>query len=170
MGKVQNAFGCGAPGTVTRSVDNIVISLRNASDGDIPFGAPVFLAGNGAVPFDISDPQDFAAFLGFAVRVADKTPDVYPRGQFNTASSGGETGAWHAGDVMEVLVRGSAAVAVNASGTTGGALYIRKSDGMLTADAGSAGTTVALENVRIRGPRDSFSGCCEAVINKRNML
>ena len=42
--------------------------------------------------------------------------------------------------------------------------------GVLTADAGSAGTTVALENVRIRGPRDSFSGCCEAVINKRNML
>lgn len=170
MGKVQNAFGYGTPGTVTRSVDNIVISVRNASDRDIPFGAPVFLSGNGAMPFDVSDPQDFTAFLGFAVRVADKTPDVYPRGQFNTGASDGETGTWHAGDVMEVLVRGSLSVAVNASGATGGTLYIRKSDGMLTAEAGAAGTTVVLENVRIRGPRNSWSDCCEATVNKRNIL
>ena len=43
MGKVQNIFGYGSPGTVTRSADNIIISVRNASDRDVPFGAPVFI-------------------------------------------------------------------------------------------------------------------------------
>ena len=51
MGKVQEFFGNGCPGAVSRSVDEIVISLRNASETEIPFGAPVFLAANGAVPF-----------------------------------------------------------------------------------------------------------------------
>ena len=111
MGKVLNAFGNGSPGAVTRSVDEIVISVRNASEGDIPFGTPVFLAEGGAVPFSLDAPQDFASFLGFAVRVADKTPDIYPAGQFNDPPEG----AWHAGDVMEVLVRGGIAVRTAAS-------------------------------------------------------
>ena len=88
MGKVLQHFGNGRPGAVSRSVDEIVISVKNASEEAIPFGAPVFMTGNGAVPFDISDPQDFTDFLGFAVRVADKTPDVYPQGQFNDPPEG----------------------------------------------------------------------------------
>ena len=170
MGKVLDAFGYGYPGTVTRSVDDIVISVRNASGVDIPFGAPVFMTENGAVPFDLESPQEFASFLGFAVRVADKTPDAYPRGQFNDPDSAGETGAWHANDLMEVLVRGSVALATTVSGGRGGKLYIRKSDGKLTATAGSSGSTVLLENVRIRNPRAGWSGCCEAVVNRRNIL
>jgi len=55
-----------------------VISIRNASDKDIAFGAPVFLGDDGAEPFSTANPQDFTTFLGFAVRVADKTPDTYP--------------------------------------------------------------------------------------------
>ena len=35
MGKVINHFLNGCPGAVTRSVDDIVISIRNASGGDI---------------------------------------------------------------------------------------------------------------------------------------
>ena len=170
MGKVLDAFGYGYPGTVTRSVDDIVISVRNASGVDIPFGAPVFMSENGAVPFDLESPQEFASFLGFAVRVADKTPDAYPRGQFNDPDSAGETGAWHANDLMEVLVRGSVALATTVSGGRGGKLYIRKSDGKLTATAGSSGSTVLLENVRIRNPRTGWSGCCEAVVNRRNII
>ena len=166
MGKVQNAFGYGSPGAITRSADDIVISVRNASDREIPFGAPVFLADSGAVPFNVSSPQDFETFLGFAVRVADKTPDSYPRGQFSEAPAG----AWQAGDVMEVLVRGSIALAINQSGTKGGWIYIRKSDGRLTASAGASGTTVQLENVRIRNPKNDLSSCCEATVNKRNIL
>ena len=170
MGKVLSAFGYGTPGTVTRSVDEIVISVRNASDSDVEFGAPVFMTENGAVPFNTDSPQEFADFLGFAVRVADKTPDANPQGQFNTAASAGETGAWHAGDVMEVLVRGSIALSSTVSGSRGGKLYIRKSDGRLTASAGSAGSTILLENVRVRNPRNGYSTCCEAIVNKRNIL
>lgn len=170
MGKVLEAFGYGYPGAVTRSVDDIIISVRNASGDDIPFGAPVFMTENGAVPFDPESPQEFASFLGFAVRVADKTPDAYPQGQFNDPDSAGETGAWKAGDLMEVLVRGSVALVSTVSGAPGGKLYIRKSDGKLTATAGAAGSTVLLENVRIRNPRNGWSGCCEAVVNRRNVL
>ena len=170
MGKVQYTFGYGVPGAVTRSVDNIVIAVKNASNKDIGFGDPVFMTDNGAVPFDIADPQEFTAFLGFAVRVADKTPDAYPQGQNNTGSSAGETGVWHAGDVMEVLVRGSIALPTNVSGVRGGKLYIRKSDGKLTGTAGASGSTVLLENCRIRAPRNASTDCCEAIVNKRNIL
>ena len=78
MGKVQAVFGNGSPGAITRSVDDIVISVKNAGEGEIAFGTPVFLASGGAVPFDTDSPQDFSSFLGFAVRIADKTPDTYP--------------------------------------------------------------------------------------------
>ena len=94
MGKVLNVFGYGSPGAITRSVDDIVISVRNASGSDIAFGDPVFMTENGAVPFSTDNPQEFADFLGFAVRVADKTPDTYPQGQFNTAASAGEASRW----------------------------------------------------------------------------
>ena len=93
MGKVLESFGYGVAGTPTRSIDEIIISVRNASGGDIPFGAPVFMTENGAVPFDLTTPQEFAAFLGFAVCVPDKTPKEYPTGQFNNQDSDGEIGA-----------------------------------------------------------------------------
>ena len=166
MGKVQEVFGNGSPGAVSRSVDEIVISVKNVSDAEIPFGAPVFLSGSGAAPFSVSDPQDFAAFLGFAVRVADKTPDVYPSGQFEDPPEG----AWKAGDVMEVLVRGGITVKTATNGARGGKVYLRKSDGQLTAEAGEAGTTVQLENVRIRNPRNTSGPCCEVIVNRRNII
>ena len=153
MGKVQSIFDCGRPGAVSRSVDEIVISVRNASETEIPFGAP-------------AEPQDFGSFLGFAVRVADKTPDTYPAGQFSDP----QEGAWHPGDVMEVLVRGGIAVRTAASGVRGGKVYLRKSDGQLTADPGEEGTTVLLENVRIRNPRLNPAACGEVIVNKRNLI
>jgi len=165
MGKVQARFGNGFAGAVSRSIDDIIISVRNAGSVDIPFGTPVFMTSDGAVPFDISDPQEFASFLGFAVRVADKTPDEYPSGQFGTPPQG----VWHPGDVMEVLVRGSIAVASAASGTQGGKVYVRKSDGKITATAGSSGSTVELENVRIKRPRDASGSCAEVVVLNRNI-
>ena len=166
MGKVQNAFGNGSPGAVTRSVDEIVIAVRNAGEEDIPFGAPVFLAAGGAAPFDPAAPQDFSAFLGFAVRVADKTPDTYPSGQFGDPPEG----AWKPGDVMEVLVRGGIGIRMTSSGSKGGSVWIRKADGKLTSNAGESGTTVLLENVRIRQPRNAASECCEVIVNRRNII
>ena len=170
MGKVLQFFGNGQPGSVSRSKDDIIISIKNASDKDIVFGAPVFLGDDGAEPFSTANPQDFTTFLGFAVRVDDKTPDTYPTGQFNEGGAEGQVGKWKAGDVMEVLVRGSVAIALSATGSPGGNVYIRKSDGKLTASAGASGSSVLLENVRIRRPRDSYSPSCEAVVNKRNIL
>ena len=165
MGKVQANFGNGYSGTVSRSIDDIIISIRNAGSADIPFGAPVFMSSEGAVPFDIATPQDFTSFLGFAVRVADKTPDEYPSGQFGTQPQG----VWHPGDVMEVLVRGSIAVAGVTTGVRGGNVYVRKSDGKITTSAGSSGTTVLLENVRVKHPRDYSSGSLEVVVLNRNI-
>ncbi len=172
MGKVQQIFSHGQPGSVSRSIDDIIISIKNASDSDIPFGAPVFLEGygDGAAPFSTENPQDFSTFLGFAVRVADKTPDAYPQGQFNDGTGEGEVGKWKAGDLMEVLVRGSIAIPLSATGSPGGHVYIRKSDGKLTASAGASGSSVLLENVRIRRSRNAYSACCEAVVKERNIL
>ena len=167
MGKVQEAFSNGWPGAISRSVDDIVISLKNVSESDIPFGAPVFLSSGGAVPFNLTMPQEFAAFLGFAVRVADKTPETYPSGQFN---DGNQAGVWKPGDVMEILVRGGISVTAAANGTRGGKVYIRKSDGKLTPEAGSSGTTVLLENVRIRNPRNAYTNCFEVIVNERNII
>ena len=166
MGKVQETFGIGSPGAVSRSVDEVVISVKNASEAEIPFGAPVFLSGSGAAPFSVSAPQDFSSFLGFAVRVADKTPDVYPSGQFGENPEG----AWQPGDVVEVLVRGGIAVKTGATGPPGGKIDIRKSDGKLTPEAGESGTTVLLENVRIRNPRNAYGPCCEVIVNERNVI
>ena len=166
MGKVQNNFGYGTVGTPTRSEDTIIISIRNASDGDIPYGAPVFITDYGAEPFSIVTPQDFSTFLGFTINPKAKTPDTYPQGQFNDP----QQGAWHPGDVMEVLVRGSIALATSVSGAAGGKLYIRKTDGKLVTSVGASGTTLLLENVRIRNPRTGWTSCCEAIVNKRNVL
>ncbi len=165
MGKVINHFLNGYPGAVTRSVDDIIISVKNAGETDIPFGAPVFNSARGAVPFNTTTPQDFSTFLGFAVRVADKTPDTYPDGLFASAPEG----AWKPGDVMEVLVRGSIALALLTAGTPGGSVYVRKSDGKLSPSAGSEGSTVLLENVHIRRPRGAGDQCCEAVVTTRNV-
>ncbi len=168
MGRVLDRFTNGAPGSVSRSVDDIIISVRNASETDVPFGTPVFLGSGGAEPFDVSDPQEFSAFLGFAVRVADKTPDEYPRTQNPQPFS--QAGAWHPGDVMEVLVRGSVIVKMATSPLVGDRVYLRKTDGQLTVNPGTGGTTVLLENVRVRNSRDTLYGATEVVVTERNAL
>ena len=166
MGKVQKGFGKGSPGAVSRSVDDIVISVKNAGNTDIPFGAPVFMGSGGAVSFSTANPQEFRDFLGFAVRVADKTPETYPRDQ----SGENQAGVWRAGDVMEVLVRGGIAVSLVASGNNGGAVYIRKSNGALTGDPGTEGTTMLLENVRIRNKAAEGETISEVTVNARNNI
>ncbi len=165
MGKVLEEFYNGRPGAVSRSIDDIIISVKNAGEYDIPFGAPVFMTPDGAVPFDIENPQEFFTFMGFAVRIPDKTPDQYVTGQFNDPPEG----AWHPGDVIEVLVRGSMCVQLESIGSLGSPVYVRKADGKLTTSMGTSNSTVLLENVRIKKPRDT-SGCAEIVVNKRNAV
>ena len=171
MGKVLSAFENGWPGAISRSVDDIVVSLKNASEADIPFGAPVFLNadGSGVVPFETGGSQTFEKFVGFAVRAADKTPDVYPVQQDMQRRAGNQAGAWHAGDVIEVLVRGSIAVTTNTGFSKGGKVYIRKSDGKIVASAGSEGTTLLLENCRVRNACATQNTCSEILVTVRNV-
>ena len=170
MGKVQKLFNNGCPGTVSRSIDDIIISVKNAASDAVAYGTPVFMTADGAVPFSISVPQDFSSFLGFAVRAADKSPEAYPSGQFNSGSEAGQEGSWKPGDVMEVLVRGGVVVKMSASGARGGKVYIRKTDGRLTTNAGEANSTVLLENVRVKNPRTADRDSCEVIVNERNLI
>ena len=160
MGKVIRSFRNGYPGAVSRSADDIIISMRNASGAKISFGAPVFLAAgeNACCGFD-ADVSAPAAFLGFAVRVADKTPDTY----------GSSEGAFLPGDPVDILVRGSTVLAFEGAAAVGNSVYIRKSDGRIVTSAGSEGTTVQLPNVAVRTPRDS-GRCAEVTLAKRNLL
>ena len=98
MGKVLSTFDIGWPGAISRSVDDIVVSMKNGGTAAIPFGAPVFQASgeNACVPFN-SSTSTGTNFVGFAVRVPDKTPDTY----------GSNEGKFNANDPVDVLVRGS---------------------------------------------------------------
>ena len=167
MGKVQEAFGIGSPGAVSRSVDEVVISVKNASEAEIPFGAPVFLKTDGSAEgFDLEYPQEFDLFLGFACRVPDKTPDtvVTQQNQDNPLA------VWRPNETMEVLVRGAVTVPMAVSANRGSEIYLRKADGKLVASPGATGSTIELTNVKLRNARDTVSGCAEVIVNKRNII
>lgn len=167
MGKVLETFMNGFPGTPSRTADEIIITMQNGSEHDALPGAPIFLKTDGtAEPYDIDYPQEFEQFLGFAVRVPDKTPDTAVTSQ-NQANP---LAVWRPDETMEILVRGAITVPMAVSANRGSAVYLRKSDGKLLSSPGSAGTTMLLENVRLRNPRDSDSGCAEVIVNKRNIL
>ena len=172
MGKVLSTFDKGWPGAISRSVDDIVISLKNVDENPIPFGAPVFLTdtGDGVVNFIPNGSQTFDRFVGFAVRAPEKTPDTYPTGQDMTIGQGSQAADWKPGDIVEILVRGSIVVRAFAGFRVGGKVYIRKSDGTLVSNPGSEGTTVWLENVRMKQPQRGSGNTSEVVVTERNLL
>ena len=96
MGKILPTFDLGWPGAISRSVDDIVVSLKNAGSDPIPFGKPVFLTddGSGVVAFINNGSQTFERFVGFAVRSASKTPDTYPSSQDMSVITGDQAGQW----------------------------------------------------------------------------
>ena len=160
MGKVLRKFINGYPGAVSRSVDNIIISVRNAADTAIPFGTPVFLVpGDRACRLFETDVTSPETFLGVAVRAADKTPETY----------GSNQAAYEAGDPVDVLVRGSTVLVMESSAAPGSGVYIRKADGKVVASAGAEGTTVQLLGVTVRTARDS-ARCSEVVLTRRNIM
>ena len=74
MGKVLKEFERGWAGQVSRSKDDVIISLRNAANAPIPFGAPVFMKpGDAGVKLFNAAQHTAANFVGFAVRIPDKT-------------------------------------------------------------------------------------------------
>ena len=169
MGKVLGHFENGFAGAASRSIDNIIVALKNASDGEIPFGAPVFLKASsaGVVNFTAGTTTS-EQFAGFAVRVPDKTPDAYPDAL--GAGTASDRGAFRPGDPVDVLVRGSVIVPIaTTSARIGDKVYVRLSDGKLVTAAGDSGTTAELPGVTVRGARDS-GGCCEVTVTKRNLI
>ena len=160
MGKVLSTFTNGYIGAVSRSIDNIIVAMKNASGGALPFGAPVFQkAGeNSCLAFDAST-STADIFLGFTVRVPDKTPDVY----------GSNEGSFAADDIAEVLVRGSTVLQFGGAVTPGSSVYIRKADGVLVTSAGESGTTIQLPNVTVRTVSDA-NNRAEVVLTKRNVM
>ncbi len=161
MGKVLSRFQNGFPGAVSRSADTVIISARNASGAEIPFGAPVFqVSGENACRVFSADTSTPETFLGFAVRAADKTPDTY----------GSNLASYAPGDPVDVLVRGSAVIAMEtAAAAPGDKVYVRKADGKTVAAAGAEGTTINLPGVTVRTVRDE-NKCAEVVLTRRNLL
>ena len=175
MGKVLPTFDLGWPGAISRSVDDIVVSLKNAGNTPIRFGAPVFLDASGAgvsafvTGMNPGETRTFEQFVGFAVRDPGKTPDTYPQGQDMQTDTGYQEGQWNPGEVVEVLVRGSISLRAIAGFQPGGKVYIRKLDGSLVAGAGAEGTTLLLQNVRCKNPQQGNGTCSEFVVTNRNV-
>ena len=159
MGKVLKNYANGYPGAISRSIDDIVVSKRNASGANLPFGAAVFAVSGENACRGFTNDAVSAGFLGFAVRSASKTPDTY-----------GSNAAFYApNDPVDVLVRGSVVLEFANNASPGGSVYIRKSDGKYVTSAGAEGSTVLLPNVTVRTLRDSAQRA-EVVVTKRNLL
>jgi hypothetical protein len=164
MGKVIGDFTNGWPGAVSRSIDNVIIAMKNGTSGHIPFGVPVFFyLGDVACckSFDSQNAASFSAdgFLGFTVRSGIKTPEEY----------GSNEAVFTLKDPVEILVRGSMTVFFEDGADPGSKVYIRKSDGVLVTEAGTSGSTLELPNVRVRTASDD-GGFAEIVILKRNLM
>ena len=162
MGKVLSRFINGWPGTVSRQKDDVIVSLKNVGAGSIKPGDPVFLKNSvtpGGVQGFIAGTTTENDFVGFAVRVPDKTPETWNSDQQE----------WKAGDVLDVLVRGSIVVPFGTSSPKiGNPVYIRKSDSVLVSAAGSEGTTVPVPDTYVRTARDSACNV-EIVVTKRHI-
>ena len=160
MGKVLKLFGNGYAGSISRSVDNVVISLRNSSDAAIPFGTPVFLAANekSCHPYTNGDTVD--NFLGFAVRNADKTPDTY----------GSNQAAYQPNAPVDILVRGTIVLHFTGAVPPNSSVYLMKADGTIKAVApATASDALELPNCHVNTPRDSGANA-EVILAKRNLM
>ena len=170
MGKVLEKFINGPAGTVSRENDYVIVNLRNTGATDIAFGAPVFLNGTtGGVRNYDSSTDTFDKFVGFAVRVPDKTPETM--GTIGSASpwAAAQAGVWKSGDLVSVLVRGNIVVNAAAGTSLGQPVYIRKNDGAITTNPGADNTTLALTKVFVRTPRDANSRM-EITVTARNIV
>ena len=138
--------------------------IKNIGAAAIGFGAPVFL-NNSVTPAGvrgfISGTTTENEFVGFAVRVPDKIPEVWGNGH--------DAGEYKAGELVDILVRGATVVPCGTSlAKIGQQLYVRKSDSVLVTSAGAEGSTVPLPDTYVRAPRDSASNV-EIVVTKRHI-
>lgn len=153
-GKVLNFATNGYPGTISRSIDDVVESFANVEASDpIAFGAVVALdaTNNGVVNVD----ADHLNIIGIAVRVA-KTNNTY----------GQDDAKYNAKDMVDVIKRGTVVVAVsNGSPAAGGTVHVVKATGAIRASADSS-NTVEMTGWKFKGAKDA-NGNAEIVLTER---
>ena len=164
MGKVISVFQNGYPGTVSRQKDDVIKSFKNASEEDIPFGVPVFLKANDDGVEMFGENTVDTRFVGFSVRIADKTPNTYSNSSFTT-----EPAVYNVGDPVDVLVRGSMIVAIEGTARVGAPVYLNADTGKLITTPGAQDIAIRLTNVTVSRPKDA-TGNAEIVITKRNLV
>ena len=76
MGKVLNGFMNGYAGAISRSVDDVVVSLPVGSYNGIDFGKPVVFNSQKTAVVAFTSTSTAADIVGIAVRSAVKTPDL----------------------------------------------------------------------------------------------
>ena len=167
MGQVVSAFTPGWPGSISRSIDDIVVSMPNReSENDIAFGAPVWLSSDGKGVRNWVSGDTMDGFVGFAVRVPSKTPGVYPEGSNQYA---GSRGSWHPGDPVDVLVRGCIVVQALGAPRQGAQAYLDATSGRVTSAAGSNPANLTLTGCRFRKEVTS-GGTAELVLTARTTI
>jgi hypothetical protein len=165
MGKVIGVFQNGYPGTVSRQKDDVIKSFKNSGGAEIPFGVPVYLNQTSGGVEQLSNTTVTTNFVGFTVRIPDKTPNTHPTSQF----AANPEATYLPGDPVDVLVRGSMTVAIDGNCRLGTQVYVRRSDNKLVCVQGESNTTVELPGVYISRVKDA-SGYAEIVISKRNLI
>ena len=159
MGKVLDSFLHLFPGAVSRTADEIVISLKNAGNGAIYPGTAVFLAADGGVTA-VRPGSTFDEFVGIAVRIPSHTPETY----------GANVAPYGVNDPVDILVRGCVAVAIeNANTVVGGEVHLNLSDGTYAVEE-EEDVTIQLENCSWRRSGSSADHCAEIVIRERNLV
>lgn len=150
-GKVLN-WTNGFPGTVSRSIDDIIESIVNGeSSAPIAFGAPVALV-DGAVKNVSADNTDV---IGVAIRTV-KTEETY----------GGDNPIYKAHEMVDVLKRGSVAILVSdGSPAAGGKVYIVKATGAFRTSADSS-NTIEMAGWKFKGGKDA-NNVAEIVLTER---
>lgn len=152
-------FPNGYPGAISRSVDDVVVSLKNAGGVSMAFGIPVFKVNGERSCRPYSDGMSADDFIGFTVRVAAKTPDTY----------GSKTACYGVNEAIDVLTRGSIVLEFANTAHPGSNVYLRKADGQLVSSPGAEGSTIQLPNCTVRSSRDT-AHCAEVVLTKRNIF
>lgn len=151
-GKVYSITN-GFPGTISRSIDDVVESFANVGANAIEFGKPVSLkAANNGVE-NVS--ADNTEIIGIAVRVA-KTNDTY----------GSDDPKYKVGEMVDVIKRGSVVVPVSTgSPAAGGTVYVVKATGAIRTTADSS-NTVEMSAWKFKGAKDA-NGNAEIVLTER---
>ena len=162
MGKVSSGFPHGWAGASSRAVDDIVEAYANVSGTAIPFGSPVFQDSERTGVTGIQAGAGTETFLGFAVRSPAKTPNVYGTEDENSR------GAYEAGEMVDVLTRGSIVLEAAGSGILPGKqVYINLDTGK--AVSASSSSTLMIPGCRFRTGRDA-NGMAEVVLVTRNLM